>query len=304
MPKFERTESDKTTMTEREKRGLIALPIILLVAGFLAFAGSQGSVVVSGIPLFALGVAIAFVIQWIAFVPAYLMQTEKFFDLTGSITYISVTILAVALTPLVDIRTLILMVVVLIWAFRLGTFLFRRIMKDGSDGRFDAIKPSPIRFFVTWTLQGLWVSFTLAAALAAISSATRVEIGIFAIVGLAVWIIGFGFEVIADHQKSQFRSQPENKGKFITTGLWAWSRHPNYFGEIVLWVGVAIIAFPVLSGWQYLTLLSPVFVFILLTRISGIPMLEKRADDKWGGEPAYETYKRNTPVLFPKPPSG
>ena len=151
--------------------------------------------------------------------------------------------------------------------------------------------------------RGCGCLFTLAAALVAISSATRVEIGIFAIVGLVVWIIGFGFEVIADHQKSQFRSQPENKGKFITTGLWAWSRHPNYFGEIVLWLGVAIIAFPVLSGWQYLTLLSPVFVFILLTRISGIPMLEKRADDKWGGEPAYENYKRNTPVLFPKPPS-
>ncbi len=259
--------------------------------------------IVSGIPLFALGVAIAFVIQWIAFIPAYLMQTEKFFDLVGSITYISVTLIAVALTPVVDARTIILMAVVLIWALRLGTFLFRRILKDGSDGRFDVIKTSPIRFFVTWTLQGLWVSFTLSAALAAITSANKVDIGIFALGGLAVWIIGFGFEAIADNQKKQFRSQPENKGKFITTGLWSWSRHPNYFGEIVLWLGVAIIAFPVLSGWRYLTLLSPVFVFILLTRISGIPMLEKRADDKWGGEPEYEAYKRNTPILFPKPPS-
>ena len=113
--------------------------------------------------------------------------------------------------------------------------------------------------------------------------------------------LGFAFEAVADSQKSRFRADPANKGRFIHTGLWAWSRHPNYFGEIVLWIGVAIIALPVLRGWQWVTLISPVFVTLLLTRVSGVPMLEKRADEKWGGQEDYEAYKERTPVLVPRP---
>jgi steroid 5-alpha reductase family enzyme len=121
------------------------------------------------------------------------------------------------------------------------------------------------------------------------------------LIGGLVWLFGFSMEVIADLQKSRFRADPANKGKFINTGLWAWSRHPNYFGEITLWVGVAIIALPILRGWQWLTLISPVFVFVLITRVSGLPMLEKRADEKWGGQEDYEAYKKRTPVLVPWP---
>ena len=99
------------------------------------------------------------------------------------------------------------------------------------------------------------------------------------------------------------RSDPSNKDKFINTGLWAWSRHPNYFGEIVLWIGVAVIALPVMKGWQFLTLISPVFVYLLLTKISGIPLLENKSDEKWGGQEDYEKYKADTPVLMLKRPS-
>jgi len=190
---------------------------------------------------------------------------------------------------------------VIIWATRLGTFLFRRIRKAGKDTRFDEIKPSFIRFLNTWTLQGLWVTFTLAAALAASTATTRKELDVFAAIGFLVWVFGFTFEVTADTQKSRFRADPKNKGKFIHTGLWAWSRHPNYFGEIVLWVGVAIIALPVLRGWQWVTLISPVFVALLITRISGVPLLEKQADERWGGQEEYEAYKERTPVLIPRP---
>ena len=103
-------------------------------------------------------------------------------------------------------------------------------------------------------------------------------------------------------QKSAFRADPDNAGKFISSGLWAWSRHPNYFGELVLWIGIALIALPALSGWQYLMLVSPVFVFLLLTRVSGVPALEQGADDRWGGQPDYEAYKSATPEFFPRPP--
>jgi steroid 5-alpha reductase family enzyme len=291
-------------MTSEDRRSFIAILIVLIVGVLLALAGSQGGVQVGGFPLYALCIALAFVIQWIVFIPAFLNQTEKFFDLTGSITYILVTLVAVLVSPAPDARSWILLAVVVIWAARLGTFLFRRVQAAGADTRFDDIKPSLPRFLLTWTLQGLWVSFSLAAALAAITAEVRPELGIVAIIGLVVWAVGFGIEVIADNQKSRFRAVPENKGKFINTGLWAWSRHPNYFGEIVLWIGVAIIALPVLQGWQYVTLISPVFVTLLLTRISGVPMLEARADERWGGQPDYEAYKANTSILIPLPPGG
>jgi steroid 5-alpha reductase family enzyme len=289
-------------MEKGDRSALIALPIVILVALGVALAGSQGGDSVLGIPIFALAVAVVFVIQWVGFIAAYLLQTEKFFDLTGSITYISVTIMAVWLSSVVDGRTILLLILVVIWAGRLGTFLFRRILKAGKDARFDDIKVSFVRFLNTWTLQGLWVTLTLAAALAAITTTNRKELGLFAIIGALVWIFGFAIEAAADAQKNQFRADPENRGKFIDTGLWSWSRHPNYFGEIVLWVGVAIIALPVLRGWQWVTLISPVFVALLLTRISGVPILEKRADEKWGGQEDYETYKERTPVLILRPP--
>jgi steroid 5-alpha reductase family enzyme len=271
-----------------DRNSLIALPIVILIGLGIAVAGSQGGALVLGIPIFAFSVGLAFAIQWLAFIAAYLLQTESFFDLTGSLTYISVTAMAVLLSPVVDGRSILLLALVVIWAARLGTFLFRRIRKAGKDARFDDIKPSFLRFLNTWTLQGLWVTFTLAAALAAITTTTRKDLDLFAVIGFLVWLFGFAFEVTADAQKSRFRADPKNKGRFIQTGLWAWSRHPNYFGEIVLWIGVAIIALPVLRGWQWVTLISPVFVALLITRISGVPMLEKRADEKWGGQEDYE----------------
>ena len=288
-------------MKKEDRNALIAIPIVLLIGLGVAFAGGQGSALAFGLPLFGLLVGLAFLIQWLAFIPAFIFQTEKFYDLTGGFTYITVTILAVLLSPLRDTRSILLLVLVGIWAARLSIFLFRRVLKAGKDVRFDAMKPSLFRFLNAWNIQGLWVVFTLSAALVAITTSVRKELGIFAIVGTLIWLFGFGFEVIADNQKSKFRARPgEQRGKFIQSGLWSKSRHPNYFGEIVLWIGIAVIAMPVLRGWGWVAIISPLFVTILLTRISGVPMLEKSADEKWGGQEEYETYKENTPVLIPK----
>ncbi len=287
-------------MNEADRNALITFPVLIVIGVLVAWAGSQGGGLIAGIPLFALSVGLAFVIQWLVFLPAYWQQTEKFFDLTGSLTYISVTILALLFSPAADARSLLLAALVIIWAVRLGSFLYSRIHKAGKDDRFDELKPSFFRFLNVWTIQALWVTFTAAAALVAITTTTRKELDIFAIVGLLAWAIGFGIEVMADSQKSRFNADPANKGKFISTGLWSRSRHPNYFGEIVLWVGVALIALPVLQGWQWVALISPLFVTLLLTRVSGVPLLEAKADKKWGGQKAYEAYKKNTPVLIPR----
>ena len=276
----------------------------MLMAAGLAWVGSQGGyATTSGIPVFAICVAIAFFIQWIAFIPSFIYRTEKYYDLSGGITYLTTIAVAVKLSSIIDARTMLLASMIAIWAIRLSSFLFLRILAAGEDRRFREAKKSFSRFLVYWTTQGLWVAFSLAAALAAITSTIRVELGTFAFVGFLVWIFGIAIEIIADRQKTAFNSKPENKGRFINTGLWAWSRHPNYFGEIGLWVGVAIITLPVLRGWQWITLISPIFTAVLLTKISGIPMLEARADEKWGGQDDYEEYKANTPVLIPLPPS-
>ena len=289
-------------MTEAEKKRLLVLPVALALLAGLAWAGSQGGAAFGAIPLFALCVALALAMQWVAFVPAYLGRTERFFDLTGSLTYLTLTAVALSLGPPPDTRSGLLAVLVVVWAARLGSFLFRRVVAQGSDRRFDEIKTSFLRFFVTWTLQGVWVSFTMGAALAAITSDRSVPLGPLGWAGLALWVGGFGMEVVADQQKAHFRSRPENEGRFIASGLWSWSRHPNYFGEIALWTGVAVLALPALAGWQYVTLLSPVFVAFLLIKVSGLPQLEGRADAKWGGDPEYEAYKAETPVLVPRPP--
>jgi steroid 5-alpha reductase family enzyme len=287
-------------MEGKTRKALVSLPIVVVVGALTAVAGSQGGSTLAGVPLFALGVAAAFVIQWLVFIPSYRAQTEKFYDLTGALTYISITVLLVLLSPGVDARGLLLAAMVVAWAVRLGTFLFRRVTTHGKDDRFDDIKRDSIRFLNAWTIQGLWVVLTAALAWVAITSDRKVGLDGFFWAGLLVWAAGFGIEIVADSQKRAFKADPANRGRFISTGLWSRSRHPNYFGEITLWVGVAIIALPVLQGWQWAALVSPVFVALLLIKGSGVPLLEAKADEKWGGQPDYEAYKQNTPVLIPR----
>ena len=289
-------------MTRAERRAVVGILAGVAIGAAVAVAGSQRGATVAGWPVFGLCAALSFAINWLVFVPSFIQQTEHYFDLTGSLTYVTVVVTALVLNGAADARALLLAALVVVWAGRLGSFLFARIRRDGRDGRFDALKPSLPRFLMTWTLQGLWVLLTLAPSLAAMTTLQPRPLDLFAAIGLAVWAIGFGIEVVADRQKRAFRRHPGNRGRFITTGLWAWSRHPNYFGEITLWTGVALLAAPVLGGWQYLTLVSPLFVYLLLTHVSGIPLLEARAEERWGGDPAYRAYRDRTPPLFLRPP--
>jgi steroid 5-alpha reductase family enzyme len=287
-------------MKKSVRNAYIIFPVLIVSGLSFALAVSKGGPLIMGIPFFAFLVGISFLIQWLVFIPAYLLQSEKFFDLTGSITYIIIASVAVFSSKDFHPRSILLWFLILVWAIRLGGFLFNRIQKSGKDDRFDELKTSFIRFLNVWTIQGLWVSITLAAALVAMTTSHRKAIGMYAVVGILLWVVGFVIEVIADYQKSRFNKNPDNRGKFIQTGLWSRSRHPNYFGEIMLWIGIAMISLPVFKGLQWIAMISPVFVILLLTRVSGIPLLEKKADKKWGGRKEYEDYKKRTPVLIPK----
>ena len=272
----------------------------LIIATCIAFAGGKGSILINGYSLFAFCGAIGFLIHWIIFIPSYFNQTEHYFDLTGSMSYLAVLGFAIFNKPEIDLRGLLLVSLVCIWAVRLGLFLFLRVKKKGKDNRFTVMKTKFCWYLFTWTMGGLWVLLTISPALAAISSTTTATLGWLGYLGLTLWVFGFSIEVIADSQKSSFNNKEENKHKFIDEGLWKLSRHPNYLGEILLWIGISLIALPVLKGWQLITLISPIFVYILLTRISGIPLLDTRAEKKWDKDPSYQKYKENTPKLILK----
>lgn len=284
-------------------QAILAILCCIALGALVALAGSQGSLPLnSSVPLFAACGAVGFMLHWLVFLPSFAFQTEHYFDLTGSISFIVAVTLAFAFNPAPDARTLILTLLITVWALRLGSFLFLRVRNAGQDSRFTELKTRFWRFCFTWTMGGLWAFLTMAAPLAAITSATKLPLGIMAYLGIALWAAGFIIEIVADWQKSTFRKDSANRDRFISEGLWAWSRHPNYFGEIILWIGLALVAVPVLQGWQLVTLISPVFVVLLLTRVSGVPLLEKKADAKWGEDSDYQTYKQNTPVLVPRPP--
>ena len=276
---------------------------VFIFTKLYADAISFNSIELSGVNLVGHLLVLIFVIQWIAYIPAFIFKTEKFYDLTGSLTYITAISFALYSTNTpqnLDLGSLIIGIAIILWAIRLGSFLFMRIHKDKKDGRFDSIKTSFSQFFMTWTLQGMWVFICSSAALVAIANPTGVPINILFIIGLALFILGFVIEIIADNQKSAFRSIPENKDVFINEGLWARSRHPNYFGEITLWTGITVMGISTFEGMNYLALFSPIFSYLLLNYVSGVRMLEYRGHKKWGHLDAYKVYKESTPKLIPK----
>jgi steroid 5-alpha reductase family enzyme len=281
------------------KKIIFILLAVGLPLGVATLANPDG-LRLAGWPTMSVLALCAFGIQWLAFIPARVLQSERFYDLTGSITYIAVTLVAISVATTPSGAQWLIAIMIFLWAGRLGSFLFRRIHAAGGDQRFDHIKVSSSRFFVAWTLQGAWVVMTSCAALTAILSAEQPPVGAIYVIGAVMWTTGFAIEVIADRQKSRFREGPGNEDQFINAGLWARSRHPNYFGEILLWAGIAVMAIPYLSGTQWVVMLSPLFVYALLTRLSGIPTLARRGQELWGDDPAYQAYVANTPRLVPR----
>lgn len=275
-----------------------------LVCWLLAVTVSENTLAINGTSLIIKAMCISFVIHGVLFIPSYVFQTEKFYDLTGSVTYITIISYVIyeiyQVSESLDPRILVIAACIMVWTIRLGGFLFWRVLKDGEDKRFRSILPSFTQLLMTWALSAAWVFIQSLSALVAITAVTQVEFGILGYVGLFLWVFGFIFEVIADHQKTKFKANPDNEGRFINEGLWKKSRHPNYFGEIVLWVGVSIMSVASMTGLQYVSLISPLFSFLLIYYVSGVRMLEARSDKKWGSSKDYQEYKNNVPVFVPK----
>ena len=268
------------------------------IISFVAVLISVSLGILTGIEEVRNGIILSFIIHWLLFIPAYVFKTEKFYDLTGTISYISIVlyVLLSSTDGIINYGNIIVSCLIIMWTLRLGTFLYTRIKKAGEDKRFREIKKSFSWFFMAFTISGMWVSICTICALTGISNG--IELTSVTYIGVIIFIIGFALEVISDNQKTNFRKIEYNKDKFITTGLWKYSRHPNYLGEIVLWTGVAIISYSSLEIYQMFTLVSPIFTYLLLVNVSGINLLEKSGDKKWGHLESYKIYKRNTPRLI------
>ena len=277
------------------KQNAVRIILSILVFGISFFVAT-----LTKLEIVENAILLAFLIHWLFFIPAYLLKTEKFFDLTGSLTYISIMVYVVYTKNNLQeqLGSIILASLVILWAIRLGSFLFLRIKKAGEDKRFREIKTSFARFFLLWTISGMWVSFCSMCALTAIASNDGVIVNNIFYIGLVTFLVGLSIEVIADSQKTKFRNNPKNKDKFINEGLWAKSRHPNYVGEITLWAGVAIMSFSSLEGWQYVSLISPIFTYLLLVYVSGVPQLTASGQKKWGHLESYQEYIKHTPTLI------
>lgn len=286
------------------KTSILGTIISIAIGILVALATSQNSINFFGIPLLIICFIYCYLIHWIFFIHGYVNQTEHYFDAIGSVTFVSLSVLLIFVIQ--DFYAFLICSLVAIWSLRLGSFLFKRVKKAGRDTRFIEMKKDFFWFFLTWNLSALWVFLSYVAGIVAVTSKYSYELSfteiIFCIFGFFVWLIGFLIEVIADNQKKKFKEDIKNKDQFISHGLWSWSRHPNYFGEIILWLGISIIAFPIFRGWDYIALISPIFVYYLLVNISGIPMLEKAADAKWGKDENYIAYKNKTNILFPRKP--
>ena len=282
----------------RQIKNIIAIKFFLICIGLINFAGQNIEIELIGINAFTFILIVAVLLQVIFFIPSFLLKTEKYYDLIGSLTYITTVSLAYFSVENKTMIDSIIYFYIIVWASRLGIYLFRRVRNDGKDVRFDTAKKHFFWFLQYWIGQALWVALTACAAIIAILSPEADTLPVLAMFGMALWLSGFTIESIADYQKRAFRKENNPREAFIHSGLWARSRHPNYFGEITLWIGIAVIALNTLTGIEYITLISPVFVYILLTRMSGINMLERIADERYGHLEEYIEYKENTPVLF------
>lgn len=292
----------------RWARGLVTWLVVAAVAASLALLAGHASVPVRGVsallPIFGL----VFLVNLAGWVPSTLARTERYYDLLGSVSHLVAVLSAAAIAGFAP-AAIVLIVPVAVWAGRLGLHLATRAHREG-DARFDQIKLDPARFALAWALQSLWTCLNTLGVLVAVTlagtdpagPAVPPPISGWTAAGLFLWGLGFAVEVTADRQKLAFRADAVNRGRFIQGGLWSWSRHPNYVGEVVLWIGLFVAGVPAYSGAGWLAALSPLFVYGLLRYGSGVPLLEARADARWGGQPDYEAYKAAVPVLWPRPP--
>ena len=237
-------------------------------------------------------------INLIGLIWAYTRQSDKLTDLIYGMSFFIMTMFSFLNKGDYSFPKILLTVMISLWSLRLAIYLFLRINKIKKDARFDVMRKQFKRLARFWFLQTVTI-LIIALPVIIFLAKDGVSLGVISWIGASIFFIGFCIEAIADNQKFRFKNNLATKDTFISSGLWKYSRHPNYFGEILCWIGVFLYGMPFLAGWEWLAILSPLWIIFLLVKVSGIPLLEKSADKKYGGDESYERYKKETPVLVP-----
>lgn len=253
------------------------------------------------IDAFIFALLIISAIQVVFFVLAAGFKTDKFTDLSYGLTFVVTALILFATRADQGMVQTITVLLITIWGLRLATYLFIRILKTKRDERFDKIRSDTIKFAKFWFLQAISIFIILLPALVILNTQKTVNLSLM-LIGLSIWSVGFIIESVADQQKFAFKNKTENKDRWISTGLWKYSRHPNYFGEILVWWGIFVIALSYLENWLYLTIAGPLFITFLLLFVTGIPTLEKKYEEKYRNDPDFQKYKSKTSLLVPLPP--
>ena len=238
-----------------------------------------------------------------AFAIAYKIQSDKLTDITYSLSFVFLVLYVLYINPVLNyIGPVAKSALILIWAIRLGSFLLVRISRMGHDKRFDEIRTNFRRFMRFFILQGVaaWIImlpamiYVFAFVPGSTSSLSSLEIA-----GIVIASAGFLIEALADYQKSNFKKKESSKGVPFTGGLYSIVQYPNYSGEILFWAGVFITTCNMLSGFQWLSIISPIFISSLLIFVSGIPFLEKGRKKTYGHLKEYQEYRKQKKKLFP-----
>lgn len=234
------------------------------------------------------------------FILAAILRTDVFTDITYSLSFIALSTLLVVVSGNHGLVAVLSALAVIVWALRLGSYLFVRILTIKVDHRFDDKRSNPVRFGIFWLLQALtvWIVMLPVYGLFSVDGARTPPV--FAVVaGALLFAAGLALEAVADAQKFAFKTKPENRGKFMRDGIWKYSRHPNYLGEMLVWWGLSLPGIFLFRGVELFFLAGAPFITLMLLFVSGIPLLEKSAEEKWGSDPEYRAYRDSTPVLVP-----
>ncbi len=245
---------------------------------------------------------LSLVINLSFFTVALSLKTDKVTDLSYSLSFVVMApLLLLSRGRGYSLIQVLAAMAIILWGIRLGSYLFFRILKTGKDERFDDKRNNPKRLAGFWILQTLAVWIIMLPFSFYLTQRSSETASVLIPAGFAVYLMGLVIESVSDYQKYAFKKRKENRGKWMDRGLWAISRHPNYFGEILVWWGLFLVTIPHLSGFRYLSVVGPVFITFLLLFVSGIPLLEKSADRKYGSHPGYQDYKHRTSLLIPLP---
>jgi len=245
---------------------------------------------------------ISLAINILFFSLASILKTDKFTDLVYGLSFIILAWFFVLQTRTFYFYQIFLAVMISLWGLRLIGYLFIRILKIKKDRRFDGIREKPLAFLKFWIFQGLAVWIIMLPSIYLFNQQQPKELNSLMIAGFVIWVFGLLIETVADWQKFVFKNNPKNKDRWVNVGLWRYSRHPNYFGEMTLWWGIFIFCAPFLQSLAWLTIVGPLFITYILLFVSGIPLLEKRYDKKYADNQSYQRYKKNTSLLIPLPP--